>query len=120
MYRHNENQLKFVEFELPFGGNLLASKRWVRMAHMIPWGEFEEAYCANLSKSGTGPPAFSVRMALAALIIKERLGVSDDECVEQIQENHYSQGLRWRIYTSGLHSLYMGKRMISIVSLKTI
>jgi hypothetical protein len=28
-------------------------------------------------------------MALAALIIKERLGVTDEECVEQIRENLY-------------------------------
>ena len=91
MYRHNEKQLKFVEFQLPFGGKLLASNRWVRLAHMIPWGEFEESYCSNLSKSGQGPPAFSVRMALAALIIKERLAVTDEECVEQIRENPYLQ-----------------------------
>lgn len=91
MYRHNENQLKFVEFDLPFGGKLLASNRWVRMARMIPWYKFKEQYCSNLSDSGQGPPAFSVRMALAALIIKERLGVSDEECVEQIQENPYLQ-----------------------------
>ncbi|HOP47189.1 MAG TPA: transposase [Desulfobacteraceae bacterium] len=31
----------------------------------------------------------SVRMALAALIIKERPGVTDEECVEQIRENLY-------------------------------
>lgn len=91
MYRHNEKQLKFVEFDLPFGGQLLSTNRWVRLAHMIPWGEFEDAYCENFSKSGQGPPAFSVRMALAALIIKERLGVSDEECVEQIRENPYLQ-----------------------------
>jgi len=91
MYRHNENQMKFVEFQLPFGGSLLASNRWVRLAQMIPWGQFEESYCSNLSKSGQGPPAFSVRMALGALIIKERLGVTDEECVEQIRENPYLQ-----------------------------
>jgi len=45
---------------------------------MIPWGQFEESYCSNLSKSGQGTPAFSVRMALATLIIKEHLGVTDE------------------------------------------
>jgi len=58
---------------------------------MIAWHVFEDEYCAKLSKSGQGPPAFSVRMALAALIIKEWLGVSDEECVEQIRENPYLQ-----------------------------
>ncbi len=91
MYRHNEKQLKFVEFHLPFGGKLLASNRWVRLAGMIPWHEFETHYCENLSSSGHGPPALSVRTALAALIIKERLGISDEECVEQIRENPYLQ-----------------------------
>ncbi|MCP4568860.1 MAG: IS5 family transposase [FCB group bacterium] len=91
MYKHSEKQLKLVEFQLPFGGELLASNRWVRLAQLIPWHEFEKQYCSNLSNSGQGPPAFSVRMALAALIIKERLGVTDEECVEQIRENPYLQ-----------------------------
>ena len=91
MYRHNEKQRKFIEFLLPFGGKLLASNRWVRLAEVIPWHEFEEQYNQNLSKSGQGPPALSVRMALAALIIKERLGITDEECVSQIAENPYLQ-----------------------------
>jgi len=70
---------------------LLASNRWVRLSQMIPWHEFEEQYCRNLTNDGKGPPALSVRMALAALIIKERLGVTDEECVEQIRENPYLQ-----------------------------
>ena len=89
MYRHTEKQLTFVDFQLPFVGKLLSSNRWVRLSQMIPWHEFEDQYCRNLSGSGQGPPAFSVRMALAALIIKERLGVTDEECVEQIRENPY-------------------------------
>jgi hypothetical protein len=38
-----------------------------------------------------GAPAKSFRMALGALIIKEKLGVSDSETVEQIRENPYLQ-----------------------------
>ena len=91
MYRHDEKQLEFIEFNLPFGGKLLASNRWIRLAELIPWHEFEEQYCQSLSSSGQGPPALSVRMALGALIIKERLGVTDEECVEQIHENPYLQ-----------------------------
>lgn len=91
MYRHNEKQLTLVDFYLPFGGKLSASNRWVRLAKMIPWDQFEESYSSKLSQSGHGPPALSVRMALAALIIKERLGITDEECVEQICENPYLQ-----------------------------
>jgi len=86
MYRHTEKQLEFEGFDLPFSGQLSTDNRWVRLAKMIPWHQFEDEYCATLSKKGQGPPAFSVRMALAALIIKERLGLSDEECVEQIRE----------------------------------
>ena len=38
-----------------------------------------------------GAPAKSFRMALGALIIKEKLGISDRETIEQITENPYLQ-----------------------------
>ncbi len=38
-----------------------------------------------------GSPAKSSRLALGALILKERLGVTDRELVEQIAENPYLQ-----------------------------
>ncbi|GAA6617074.1 hypothetical protein NUACC26_028830 [Scytonema sp. NUACC26] len=38
-----------------------------------------------------GAPAKSFRMALGALIIKEKLGISDRETVEQFKENPYLQ-----------------------------
>lgn len=91
MYKHTEKQIQFDGFQLPFSGKLSADNRWVRLSQMIPWHQFEDEYCATLSKKGQGPPAFSVRMALAALIIKERLRLSDEECVEQIRENPYLQ-----------------------------
>jgi len=91
MYRHNQNQLEFEDFALPFSGKLRSDNRWVRLAKFIPWSEFEADYSKAASKSSTGPPAKSVRVALGALIIKERLGTSDEETVEQIRENPYLQ-----------------------------
>lgn len=41
------------------------------MAKIIPWSEFEDEYAENFTVS-TGAPAKSFRMALGALIIKER------------------------------------------------
>ncbi len=78
------------EFELPFGGRLSADNRWVKMAQIIPWSEFESEYAANFPAE-KGVPAKSFRMALGALIIKEKLGISDRETVEQIRENSYLQ-----------------------------
>jgi hypothetical protein len=57
------------EFELPFGGKLSADNRWVRMAQIILWSEFESEYAANFPTE-KGAPAKSFRMALGALIIK--------------------------------------------------
>jgi hypothetical protein len=77
-------------FALPFEGKLAADNRWVIMSKLIPWEEFEEEYARNLS-AGMGAPAKPFRMALGALIIKEKLGISDRETVEQIRENPYLQ-----------------------------
>lgn len=90
MYRHNEKQL-VLDFDLPFGGKLSPDNRWIKLAHLIPWEEFEGEYQKKLSRVGQGPPAMSARMALATLIIKERLQINDRECVEQIRENPYLQ-----------------------------
>jgi hypothetical protein len=78
------------EFELPFGGRLSADNRWVKMAQIIPWDEFESEYAANFPAE-KGAPAKSFRMALGALIITEKLGISDRPRVEHIRENPYIQ-----------------------------
>jgi IS5 family transposase len=77
-------------FELPFGGKLAEDNRWVIMAKIIPWSEVEEEYAKKFTLL-LGAPAKSSRMALGALIIKEKLGISDRETVEQIRENPYLQ-----------------------------
>ena len=91
MYRHNEKQLEFEGFKLPFAGHLRSDNRWVKLAKQIPWEEIEALYASSLSGTGQGSPALSVRVALGALIVKERLGMSDEETVEHIKENPYLQ-----------------------------
>jgi hypothetical protein len=77
-------------FELTAEGKLSADNRWVIMANLIPWSEFEAEYSLSF-ESNIGAPAKPFRMALGALIIKEILGTSDRETVEQIKENPYLQ-----------------------------
>ena len=92
MYRKdNPNQLVFENFYLPFGGKLRIANRWVILSKQIPWQEIEQQYAVLFEDSGTGNPAKSARIALGALIIKERLGTTDRETVEQIRENPYLQ-----------------------------
>jgi hypothetical protein len=96
MYRANR-QPELPDFYLPFGGKLDPQNRWVKLARIIPWHPVEEGYRANFADSGMGAPAKESRIALGALIIKERLGITDEETVAQIRENPYLQ------YFLGLH-----------------
>lgn len=91
MLRNAPNQTEFVDFLLPFGGKLKISNRWVKLADMMPWQVVEECYAESLAGTGMGSPAKSGRIAYGALVIKERLGISDEETVEQISENPYLQ-----------------------------
>jgi transposase, IS5 family len=63
----------------------------VLLAKQIPWAEVETTYAQQFSKEDMGSPAKSSRLALGALIIQERLGVTDRELVEQLAENPYLQ-----------------------------
>ena len=91
MYRReHRHQLSFEDFFLPFGGKLSGDNRWIKLAELIPWDELEDDYAAQFCK-GFGAPAKPFRMALGALIIKARLGLTDEELVEQIMENPYLQ-----------------------------
>lgn len=88
MYKKsNKKQLSFF---LPFGGQLDPENRWVKLSEIIPWDAIEEKY-AELFPANCGMPAKPLRMALGALIIKEKCGFSDRETVEQIKENPYLQ-----------------------------
>ena len=89
MYRKTEKSINSCKnFELE--GSLSPENRWVIMAKLIPWSDFEQEYASLFSKE-MGAPAKSFRMALGSIIIKEKLGTSDIETVEQIRENPYLQ-----------------------------
>lgn len=88
MYRREyTGQLEFEDFYLPFGGKLRSDNRWFILSKQIPWDIIEQRYAVNFKGSTTGKPSKSARVALGALIIKERLGTSDIETVELITEN---------------------------------
>ena len=91
MYRkHHNGQLSIEEFHVPFGGTLDPDNRWVLFSRLMPWEELEETYAAQFNPT-TGAPAKPVRLAFGAPFIKQRLGLSDEETVEQIRENAYMQ-----------------------------
>ena len=85
------SQSEFVDFYLPFGGKLSMQNRWVKLASLIPWDLVGKRYSESLAKNGMGAPPLSGRVAFGAMVIKEKLGVTDEETVEQIRENPYLQ-----------------------------
>lgn len=91
MYRRKDRQqAEFESFHLSFGGRLRSDNRWVRLSKIVPWAQIEQRYAVHLNQE-QGAPALSARIALGSLIIKEKLGLSDEETVEQIRENPYLQ-----------------------------
>ena len=91
MYRREpRHQLSFEDFFQPFGGKLSSDNRWIKLAELIPWDDLYDDYASQFYKGvGASPKPF--RMALGALIIKARQGLTDEELVEQIKENPYLQ-----------------------------
>ncbi len=91
MYRKQQRQqLEFPGFYLPFSGKLDPENRWVVLARLVPWELAEEIYHNGLCED-FGAPIVRSRTALGALLVKERLGLTDRETVETIQENPYLQ-----------------------------
>jgi len=90
MYK-TDRQISLAEFQSPFG-KLNENNRWVQIANMIPWEKYEKRYAERFC-SDNGAPAKPFRMAMGALIIKQRTGHSDDEVVNDVLENPYMQFL---------------------------
>jgi IS5 family transposase len=91
MIKNHPNQTEFIDFIHPFGGKLPASNRWVKLSQLVPWHNNETLYSKSFAQTKMGAPALSGRIAFGALVIKERLGITDEETVNQIQENPYLQ-----------------------------
>ena len=87
MYRMNR-QMRIEDFVFPYG-QLDKDNEWVKLADLVPWDEAEEAYAKQFVNNGH--PAHPARIALGALIIKQRLKCSDEWTVRHINENPYLQ-----------------------------
>jgi IS5 family transposase len=87
MYRcEPRNQFMFGSFFSPFGGKPSGDNRWIKLAELILWDEFKDDHAAKCWKD-LGAPVKPFCMALGALIIKTRFGLTDEELVEQINAN---------------------------------
>ena len=87
MYK-KEIQLTFEDFVFPFG-ELDSENEWVKLAGLVPWETVEREYAKQFVDNGH--PAHSARIALGAVIIKQRLKCSDEWTVRHVSENPYLQ-----------------------------
>jgi hypothetical protein len=91
MYRRRETghpDLGLIS--LPFLGTLDPKNRWMILANEIPWSVVEDEYAKTMD-SAMGAGTINARIAFGALIIKEKLHITDEETVQQIRENPYLQ-----------------------------
>ena len=86
----SSKQLSLDGFELPFGGKLKETNRWVKWSEIIPWDELASSYYKTMN-ANQGRPCKDARLVIGSLIIKHKLTLSDEETVLQIQENPYLQ-----------------------------
>jgi hypothetical protein len=91
MYRKQLNgQLSIDVFYVPFGDTFDLENCWVLFATLLPSDEIDEADAHQFSLT-IGVPAKPARLALIALFVKQRLGLGNEESVEQIRNNAYMQ-----------------------------
>ena len=91
MYKKNLSlQTTFFDFNQSCGMELSSENEWCKLGDQIAWDKLEESYSQHFP-GHTGRPAFSVRMALGALIIQKRMKLSDRALVKAIAENPYYQ-----------------------------
>lgn len=93
----NNDQLSIEDFFMPFGGKLLRTNRWVKLASVLPWNYIENIYMQSFNDKN-GRPAISSRIAFGSIFIKEYDNLTDEGTVSAIAENPYMQ------YFLGLHA----------------
>ena len=85
----NEAQISFFTNFFACNRQLDPNNRWVNLSKLVPWASIEEKYKKLFADIGA--PGKAIRIAVGSLIIKERLGLTDDETRDQIIENPYLQ-----------------------------
>lgn len=90
MYKLPDGQIDILSLIKPLEGLINPANRWVRLADSIPWERLEAELAPKLY-SQRGAPAKPLRLLLGAMLIGDRLGLSDGETARQLQENPYLQ-----------------------------
>jgi len=86
----SSNQVDINDFLIPQGKQLHAENRWIKLSKIIPWDELSLIYSKKMSKK-MGRKGVHPRIVIGAVIIKHLKSLSDEDCIEEIQENPYLQ-----------------------------
>lgn len=86
----SQYQTKIEEFQIQSKLKLNPTNRWTVLADIIPWDKLVSVYGKKFSWQ-EGRKAINPRIVIGAFIIKHKLNISDEECVENIRENPYMQ-----------------------------
>ena len=91
MYKtKTSQQISIFDFNQSCGMKLDMENEWIRAAERMPWQRFESRY-ADAFESDKGAVAFPFRMALGALLIRERLGLTGRQLTQRIAGDPYLQ-----------------------------
>lgn len=80
----NNDQLRIEDFFMPFGGKLLKTNRWVKLASVLPWNYIESIYMQSFDDKN-GRPAISSRIAFGSSFIKE-YDITHENMIRFIQQ----------------------------------
>lgn len=89
-YTSQAKQLTIDEFRSSLEG-LSKTNRWVMLGDLMPWAKIEKLYNSKLNNEARGAGNKPARMIIGAVIIKQKLTLSDGETIQMIQENPYMQ-----------------------------
>ena len=91
-YKSQGKQLSFNLFESSLT-ELPNTNRWVQLGESLPWDKIEKIYNAKLNNRHGGAGNKPARIIIGALLIKHKMGLSDEETIQAICENPYMQNM---------------------------
>lgn len=91
MYQYKSGAYEQIKMEMSLKVGLDSNNRWIQLAKIVPWDKIEDLYSQKFLNWKEGRPAKPSRMAVGALIIRAKLGLTDEETVQAIIENPYLQ-----------------------------
>lgn len=86
MINHQYHHMTQDDSDLPFGKLYLESE-WVKLAALVPWDVAKDEHATHFVRNGH--PAYSLPIALGALITKQRLQAVMSGTARHISENPF-------------------------------